>query len=161
VTLECGQPGEPAGVEKAVGFITACLRLPTLPPPPPAQKLDLFHALAQVKLRETLSFSFSDPKADVLLRAQLDSLNFTELPPGTALGQMREANPETPLPLTAHTDEGVDIACEFFRIDAQGRLVLRKTTMPSMLSLDERVIRQDCLGYLMERLAADAIGMGS
>jgi hypothetical protein len=24
--------------------------------------------------------------------------------------------------------------------------------MPSMFTLDERVIRQDCLGYLMERL---------
>jgi hypothetical protein len=24
--------------------------------------------------------------------------------------------------------------------------------MPSMLTLDEKIIRQDCLGYLMERL---------
>jgi len=149
VTLECGQPGEPAGVEKALGYLEACLNLSETPSQ--AQPPDLFHALAQVRVREEVSFSFSDPKADLLLRGQLDRLNFTELPPGTVLGRMVAHRPEAPLPLIAITDDGVDVAAEFFRVD-QGRLVLSKTAMPCMLSLDERVIRQDCLGYLMERM---------
>jgi succinylglutamate desuccinylase len=33
-----------------------------------------------------------------------------------------------------------------------GQLQIIKSTMPSMLTLNQRVIRQDCLCYLMERL---------
>jgi hypothetical protein len=42
------------------------------------------------------------------------------------------------------------VSREYFALD-EGRLVLRRPAMPSMLTLDERIIRQDCLGYLMER----------
>lgn len=148
VTLECGQPDDPAGVARAAGFIDGCLRLAEIPRRPPP---DLFHALAQVTVRDGVRFSFSDPKADLLLRGQLDRLNFAELKPGTVLGRMAALPPGTPLPLVACTDDGRDVAAEFFQIE-QGQLVLRKTAMPCMLSLDERVIRQDCLCYLMERI---------
>lgn len=153
VTLECGQPGEVKGIIKTVEYLQACLNLIEIPrQPPPA---DLFHALAQVMVREDLSFSFTDPKADLLLRANLDQLNFTELPPNTALGQMSAQHPTAPLPLIALTDEGLDVAADFFQM-VEGRLVLKKAAMPCMLSLNERVIRQDCLGYLMERIEAGA-----
>ena len=33
-----------------------------------------------------------------------------------------------------------------------GELRTRRPVMPSMLTMDEQVIRQDCLCYLMERL---------
>jgi hypothetical protein len=32
-------------------------------------------------------------------------------------------------------------------------LSIKRSTMPSMLTLDEHVIKQDCFCYLMERLA--------
>jgi len=35
----------------------------------------------------------------------------------------------------------------------EGRLTLKKSVMPSMLTLDEEIVRQDCLCYLMERVA--------
>jgi hypothetical protein len=34
----------------------------------------------------------------------------------------------------------------------RGEIALRQRLMPAMLTRDERVIRQDCLCYLMERL---------
>lgn len=153
VTLECGQPGELAGVDKAVTYLEACLNLSEIPNHlAPTGQLDLFHALAQVMVREDCSFSFSDPKAGLLLRAHLDRLNFTELPPGTVLGKMAAWNPKAPLPLIALTDDGADVADQFFRV-VDGCLAFKKAVMPCMLSLDERVIRQDCLGYLMERIS--------
>jgi len=148
VTLECGQPGDADGVAKAASLMADCLRLSAIAPRPPQ---DLFHALAQVTVREDISFSFSDPQADFLLRGQLDRLNFTELKPGTVFGQVATPAPGSPLPLIARADDGRDVAAEFFRLE-KGQLVLRKAAMPCMLSLDERVIRQDCLGYLMERI---------
>ncbi|MDV3241139.1 MAG: hypothetical protein LOY00_05035, partial [Methylocaldum sp.] len=33
----------------------------------------------------------------------------------------------------------------------EDRLVLKRAVMPSMLTLDKRIIRQDCFCYLMER----------
>jgi len=32
---------------------------------------------------------------------------------------------------------------------------LKKTLMPSMITLDETIIRQDCLCYLMEKMELD------
>jgi len=149
VTLECGQPGEAGGIIKTVEYLQACLRLTEIPRQP--LPTDLFHALAQVLVREDISFSFTDPKANLLLRANLDQLNFTELPPNTSIGQISAQCPAAALPLIALTDDGLDVAADFFQI-VEGRLVLKKAAMPCMLSLDERVIRQDCLGYLMERI---------
>ncbi len=148
VTLECGQPGDAVGIANALGLIEGCMRLPEIPRRRPA---DLFHAVAQVTVREEAGFSFSDPDADLVLNGQLDSLNFVELKPGTLLGRVASLLPGAPLPLIARRDDGKDVTDEFFRLE-QGQLVLRKAAMPCMLSLDERVIRQDCLCYLMERI---------
>jgi hypothetical protein len=148
LTLECGQPNDAAGIKKAVDFIDASLSLSAIPPAP---SLDLFHSLAQVTVREGVRFSFADASADLVLSGDLDSLNFTEIKPGTVIGQIAKLQPGALFPLIARTDDGRDVAAEFFALE-QGRLVLRKPVMPSMLTLDERVIRQDCLGYLMERI---------
>jgi hypothetical protein len=47
----------------------------------------------------------------------------------------------------------MDVAERFFSND-NGSLKTRLPVMPSMLTLNEEVIRQDCLCYLMERLPA-------
>ena len=152
VTLECGQAGDSFGVEHAVEFIENCLNLTDIPCQPPlANDIDLFHALAQVTVQEAVRFSYSDPDADLLLREQLDELNFTELAPGTLLGQVHACYPANTLPLIARTDDGQEVSDQFFRLEGN-RLVLAQKIMPCMLSMDERVIRQDCLCYLMERI---------
>ena len=152
LTLECGSPGEAKGVNHAIEFIETCLGLSEIPcHPPSSQDINLFNTLAQVKVRDDVSFSFSDPSATLLLRDQLDQLNFVELPLGTFFGKLNPLHPQIPLPLIALTDDGRDIATEYFHV-ANNQLVLAKPTMPCMLSLDELVIRQDCLGYLMERI---------
>ena len=56
------------------------------------------------------------------------------------------------LPLLATDEKGHDVSERYFSV-IDGRLVIRRATMPSMLTLDERIIQQDCLCYLMERLA--------
>ena len=152
VTLECGQPGDSFGVEHVVKFVENCLNLSEIPCQPPlANDIDLFHALAQVTVQEDVRFSYSEPDADLLLRKQLDELNFTELAPGTLLGQVNPRYCTKTLPLNARTDDGRDVSGQFFRLEGN-RLVLAQKIMPCMLSMDERIIRQDCLCYLMERI---------
>jgi hypothetical protein len=154
LTLECGQPGDQAGVEKAVGLIEACLNLATIADWSKAtQAIDLFQVLAQVTVRDGVAYSFSDCGAELLLPDQLDRFNFTERAAGTVFGQLTGRTKDSPLPLIARAEDGLDVTAELFDLDDQGRVVLKQSVVPSMLTLDERVIRQDCLGYLMARMA--------
>ncbi len=148
VTLECGKPGVAQGVEHALDFIDTCLHLEAISDKPLSRSsIDLFHTVAQVRVRNGASFCFTDREADLLFRSDLDHLNFTELPAGISLG---EVHVDT-LPIIAFDEEGREVTDRFFEV-GEGKLQLRQKVMPSMLTLDERVIRQDCLCYLMERL---------
>jgi len=149
-TLECGKPGQARGLEHAVDYLQACLKLAEIPAHSVAeQDIDLFHTVAVVKLSEDVSFSFGDAAADIRFVDDLDRFNFRELPAGAILGAM---NSTAPLPLVAASEAGEDATREYFE-NAEGRLTLKRAVMPSMLTLDERIIRQDCLCYLMERIA--------
>jgi succinylglutamate desuccinylase len=149
VTLECGRPDQQHGVDHALEFLDSCLRLAELPQQPVlARNIDLFHTVAQVKIDEAVNFSFHRADADLLLNSDLERMNFTEIAPGTVLGI---AGNNAAMPLIAKDEDGNDVTAHFFSC-RNGELKINRQTMPSMLTLDERVIRQDCLCYLMERL---------
>jgi len=149
VTLECGKPGQPHGVEHAFEYLNSCLRLSELPDRPvPAQDINVYHTVAQVKVNKGISFSFDNPQSDLLLDKDLEQMNFTEIPAGTQLGHVFD---QSNLPITAKAETGELVTEKFFTL-VDKRLQLNKNTMPSMLTLDERVIEQDCLCYLMERI---------
>jgi len=159
VTLECGKSGQSYGTEHAMKFLDACLHLHDMPDHPLSpQDIDLYHTVAQVVVGEEASISFDGEPADLRLDARLDHLNFTELAPGAVLGTL---DPDYPhLPVLARNEAGENVTDDFFDA-ADGRLVLKRHAMPSMLTLDTRIIRQDCLCYLMERMplpAADPAG---
>ena len=106
--------------------------------------------MAQVKVPENVSFSFDNEAADILFDPRIDHFNFREVPAGTVWGTV--GNPELAR-LYACSEAGHDLAGDYFDL-ADGRLRLSRPVMPAMLTLNERVIRQDCLCYLMERLPA-------
>ena len=148
VTVECGQPGQPHGVAHARDFIDACLHLADIPVHPVApHDVDLFHTVAIVKVPEQTGFCFGDCDAPIRLLPELDRLNFRELASGTALGWVR---PGDGIRLEAWDERGRDVGERYFDL-SDGQIRTCRPVMPSMFTLDERVIRQDCLGYLMER----------
>lgn len=151
VTLECGKPG--SGVEHAADYLDACLHLAEFPAQPVlAQDIDLFHTIASVKLPEAARIAFAPGDCDIEFAADLDHLNFRELPAGSPLGRLHGARG---IRLRAWNEAGEEIGRQLFD-DADGHIRLRRALMPAMLTLDARVIRQDCLCYLMERLAPPA-----
>ncbi len=148
VTLECGKVGQSHGVSHAMEYLDACLRMAEIPPHPVAgHDIDLFHTVAQVKVPETVSFGFGDGDYAICFAPDIDRLNFRELPPGTELGEVCNG---PGIPLDVRDEEGRDVAEHFFRVE-NGRLETRVPVMPSMLTRNATVIRQDCLCYLMER----------
>jgi hypothetical protein len=128
--------------------MTACLRLSDIPVHPVApHDLELFHTVAIVKVPERCNFSFDDCNTDLCLVPELDQLNFRELPTGTELA--RKAQGESAC-LEAWDEYGKNVGAHYFAY-IDGRICTRRPVMPSMFTLNESVIRQDCLGYLMER----------
>ncbi len=94
-----------------------------------------------------MTFSFASADADILFTPDLDHLNFRELPAGTPLGTV---NGIGRVALEVRDEVGHDVVDRYFRLEDR-RICLRRAVMPSMLTVDENVIRQDCLCYLMER----------
>lgn len=149
VTLECGKPGTPQGVEHAATYMDACLHLAEFPQHPVHhQDIDLFHTIATVKVPEDVHFGFADEGCDIEFAPDLDHLNFRELQSGAQLGCIHG---DRDICLQALDQEGRDMGRRVFDCSG-GQIRLRRPLMPAMLTLDTRVIRQDCLCYLMERM---------
>jgi succinylglutamate desuccinylase len=154
VTVECGKPGVVSGAEHATRFVEAALHLSEFPVHPvPQQDVDLFHTVATVKVPESIEFHVGKPGAALSLIDDIDHLNFRELPTGTVLGH---CDLGSRIPLTAVDNDHRDIAYSYFEI-RDGQLLTRRPVMPAMLTRDERVIRQDCLCYLMERIDLEKV----
>jgi succinylglutamate desuccinylase len=153
VTIECGKPDQDYGLAHARDYIDACLHLTDLPEHPvPSHDVELFHTVATVKVPETVSFSFDDDSVDLQLVGNIDHLNFRELPTGTRLGRLQ---PDASVTLDVRDENGRSVCERYFSID-ENVLVTARPLMPSMFTLDEQIIRQDCLGYLMERLLPES-----
>ena len=72
---------------------------------------------------------------------------------GTPLGQVHREGLDCPLRVT--DEQGLDATDRYLTLEA-GEIRTRRPVMPSMFTLDVEVIRQDCLGYFMERLPLPA-----
>ena len=156
IAIECGKSGEPANDARAAEYLDACLHLADLPAHPVAPRdLALYRTVCVVKVPDGVDVTFSPEDASLQLDRQLDHLNFTDLPAGFRIASTR---PGREAPLLALDDDGRDVTGKFLRVDPDGTIRLRRAATPSMLTLDLSVIRQDCLGYLMERLALPAAG---
>lgn len=148
VTVECGKSGDTHSAAHALEYLDACLHLAEFAEHPPReQDMALFHTVATVKIPNEVSFGFGEQDTDLLFERDLDHLNFRELAAGTRLGRVR---PGSTVRLNAWNEQREDVADRYFHVQ-DGELRLSRPVMPSMLTLDRRVIRQDCLCYLMER----------
>lgn len=149
-TIECGQAGDVHGTDHSLYFLNTLLRLEDLSSLPlDPEAVQLFHMQATVTIPDDILFGFDAAPAELNLREDLDSLNFKELPAKTCFGKVRNG---TEKPVRATDVRGRDVTSAYFSV-VDGELQTTRTIMPSMLTLDRRVIRQDCLCYLMERLS--------
>nr|WP_246386511.1 M14 family metallopeptidase [Litorivivens lipolytica] len=156
VTLECGQPGEQAGIEQASQTLEFALtndfaesQLTS------TNEIELFHTVARMTVPPDSRIAFdndianSATTADFTFPQAFDAWNFQVLPEGTPFAKVNLNNDQART-LCVRNDAGRNITDKYFRLE-KACLVTRKAFSPTMLTLDERVIRQDCVGYIMER----------
>ncbi len=150
VTLECGQPDNPQGVAHAIEYLTACLNLAEIPQHPVArQDIELFQTVAIVRVAPGIEVGFQDEGFDLRLIDNIDHLNFRELPSDTVIGWQKNRHA---LVLRTVNEHDQEVSSHFFHLDGNA-LKISRPVMPSMLTHNTRIIHQDCLCYLMERLA--------
>ncbi len=148
VTVEVGHPGQPWGAAHAAEYLDACMRLTAFPEHAvAAHDMDLFHSVATVRIPDEVSFGFGEDDADLCLAADLDRMNFAELPADTFIGRVGGDGGARLLVCDA---QGRELGERYFRC-RDGEIRTRSSFVPSMFTVDKRAIRQDCLGYIMER----------
>ena len=146
VTLECGMPGDPDGIDEACQFIEDLLVMEKISDKEPTrEELHLVVSHAMLNIPEHVSFAF-DPQADadLLFESNIEDRNFTLLGPSHVFGYTRI---DRPLAIT--DEQGLDITDATVRID-DGRIYLNYTMMPAMITRNKEVVRQDCLCYLLQ-----------
>jgi succinylglutamate desuccinylase len=152
VTLECGKPGNQSGEAHAAAFVEAVLHLAAFSQRSvPAQDLDLFHTVGVVRVAPEVTFGFEHDDVELRLEPDLDHMNFRELPAGTRFGFVADS---CAAPLQVIAEDGARVEDQFFEL-RRGEVLLKRRTMPAMLTTDVRIVRQDCLCYLMERLSLE------
>lgn len=147
VTVECGLSGEREGTEHLVRYLETCLEPGPVPGTIPEEPFSLYHTTAKISIKENVGFSFGTSPGNngITLVEKLDSLNFTSQPRGTLLGYSRCA--ETGLVVTSNGRH--DVTEKYLRLE-HGEIRTTRNIIPSMFTTDKTVIRQDCLGYIME-----------
>lgn len=149
VTVECGQAGHASNTDHALQFLDAALHLAEHPGHAiTPHGIDLYHTVATIKVRDDIDFGFQPGDHPLTLLEDLDHMNFKDLPVGTVLGYQRTGDSPG---LQAFDETGNNVSADYFQL-TDGELQLRRHATPAMLTLNQRVIRQDCLCYLMERL---------
>lgn len=148
VTLECGQAGNEHGIDHATEFLDACLHLESIPEHPVHDRdIDLFHTTAVVKVHAQARLGIGNEDGDIVLIHDLEFFNFRELQPGTVFGTVKTGRDDS---LLVIDDRGRNRVEDYFEVE-NSQLRLRRTVMPSMLTVNKTAIRQDCLCYFMER----------
>ncbi len=150
IVLECGQPDQIDGTAHALEYLETCLNLDSFDnlPDSAIADIDLFHTVAIVKIPEHIKFSFTgEPNDDITFPIDMDRLNFCELPIGANFGKAKTEKAY----LLAVSEDGEEKGDRYFQIK-NGEITLKAAVMPSMITLNTDIIRQDCLCYLMERL---------
>ncbi len=152
ITCECGQIGDAAGVERAANLIDACLHTHELPDHlPAASDYHLLHTVATIQVDSSASFGFdeTDASLDLVLPHDLVLRNFRPLQVGTTFGRQTSTKPL----LRVVDEQARDVTSDYLEL-REGQLMLRRCAIPSMLTANLRVIRDDCLGYFMDEWRA-------
>jgi len=151
ITLECSTPGNEPAIKRAFELIDDLMHMDHFPEKPlPSHDLQLVKNSATIKINADVTFCFEDDEYsdtlgyDLTLVKNFEHHNFTLLEKNEVF-----AYSEVAKPLLVIAPDGEDITEEIIQND-NGKVSLKKAQMPAMISMDKKIILQDCLCYLLE-----------
>jgi succinylglutamate desuccinylase len=147
ITIEAGKPDDPMSEPHVLAFLEELFGLSSLSTTFNGNDVKVFHSMVRIKVPDESRIGFRNqcPDTDFCFPETLDSLNFNEIPANTLLGWRN--NPDLNLLVLDEHNRNV----EKDYIEYIGKEIrLRRSVIPSMISTDQNIVHQDCLGYLME-----------
>lgn len=154
VTLESGRSGETAGIERVYHYVDQVLNLSQIESTRLTDSdVNMYHSIARIYLPKEATISFDklpQPNYDFTFIETIESLNFLELAENTCIGWC--TNEDFKLQVT--NEQGEDVSDAMFRYD-NGEIRVKRSIIPSMFCTSEKIIRQDCFGYIMQRYSID------
>lgn len=151
ITLECSTPGNVPAIKRAFELIDDLMHMDHFPEKPlPAHDLQLVKNSATIKINADVTFCFEDEGYsntqgyDLILVRNFDHHNFTMLEKNEIFAYSKVAKPFLVISPT-----GNDITGEIIQND-KGKISLKNALMPAMISMDKKIVLQDCLCYLLE-----------
>lgn len=149
ITIESGQSGTADGREQTHTFLELLMTQTNLAHVPGVlEHLEIYRVFGSVKVPAEVSFRIGQqpakPNHDFVIKKDLDFLNFQIVPAGAVFGWS-----SGPMPLRVLDSHGQDITSEWFVLD-NGRVCLRQSAVPAMITQKPQAIRDDSLCYLMQ-----------
>ena len=147
VTIEAGLPGDPVGVKASLEFVDKIFNMEKLVANPDREDCEVFHSLARIMISPDARVDFEDSgdsEADLSFVSNIDNKNFELVPKGSHMGFAKDANL-----IWVEDNKGTHITDHFLKVK-DGELITNRLFIPSMFTKDVYVMKEDCLGYIME-----------
>lgn len=147
-TIEAGLPGEKKGVDASYDFVKKVYQLDVLGElPTTGEEQQVYHTIGRMKISEDATIDFDNNKNsenDLSFISNIDSQNFEIVMKDSHFGYINDFSK-----LRVIDNKDRDITEQFF-IKEGNQLKSNRLFIPSMFSKDIYVIKEDCLGYIME-----------
>lgn len=149
VTIEAGLPGLEEGIEEVFEYINKVFNLSGFSLEFNNADAEVFHTIGRIKVGGKAKIDFENcltSKADLSFIKNIDERNFEFLPVGAEFGIIKDNNL-----INVIDNEGKSIFSNYFKIQDK-KLITTQEFIPSMFTKDIFVMKEDCLGYIMERI---------
>ncbi|MBD66580.1 MAG: peptidase M14 [Halobacteriovoraceae bacterium] len=147
ITIESGKPGLESGTRASFEFVDKIFNMDKLEANPARENPEIFHTFARMLVDENANIDFENTpcvKNDLSFLPDIDENNFEVLTKGTQIGFARDKSF-----ISVKDDFGKDLTDDFLKFE-EGKILLNRTFIPSMFTKDVFVMKEDCLGYIME-----------
>jgi succinylglutamate desuccinylase len=150
ITLECSTPGNIPAKDKAYELVDALLHMDHFPQKEVLkQDLQLLKNTAVLKINKDVVFEFSNnleqkTGVDLVVIDEFEYHNFSTLKKGEVFAYSTLTKP-----LIALSSDSKDITDQLID-NENGKISLKKEMIPAMISMDKKIVLQDCLCYLLE-----------
>lgn len=147
MTIEAGLPGEQQGIDLILRFLQILMDCPQLSEIPNPNDVDLFHTVAKITLPENCKVDFDHSRRsfhEFSLRRDIEKLNFKDITPGVSFGYAKQ-------PFVVTHYQGAEVFSKYFDFQDEEIKSASSFTL-CMLTKDNYVIQNDCLGYIMEHI---------
>lgn len=149
VTIEAGLPGNPEGTQAVYKFVDEVINLESFEDRFTKSDADVFHTIGRIHISKEASVDFNNDErsdSDLSLIPNIDSMNFEIMKKGAHLGFCKNA-----LLVQAYNNHGDEISNDIFDF-SDGKITANRIFIPSMFTKDIYVMKEDCLGYIMEKM---------